>query len=80
MFRFCFNHLLESTEPLTFYGQPVPYIGIAETQMGIVADYTLHLHDKKLMSDYSNFGWIEKLVDSDWVEVDEDELDDLTKE
>jgi len=76
MYRFCFNHLLESDEPLTFHGQPVPHIGHAETQMNIIADYTLHLHEKKLMGDYSNFGWIEKLIGSEWHEIDENELDD----
>lgn len=77
MYRFCFNHLLESCKPLVFYGEPVRFISIAESQMNVVANYTLHLHKSKLMDDYSNYGWIEKLIDNDWIEVDEDELDNL---
>ncbi len=42
-------------------------------ELNIIANYTLFLHDNKMMNDYSNCGWIEKLVDGEWEEVDEEE-------
>lgn len=77
MYRFCFNHLLESDSPLTFYGEPVRFVSIAESQMNVIANYTLHLHKVKLMDDHSNYGWIETDFSGEWVEVDEDLLDEL---
>ena len=46
----------------------------AKQELDIIASYTLYLHDKELMTDFSNVGWIEKLVDGEWEEVDEEEV------
>ncbi len=80
MYRFCFNHLLESDKPLTFYGEPVRFINQAEYQMNLIANYTLHLHKENLMEDHSNYGWIESNNHGEWLEVDEDELDNQWRE
>lgn len=43
----------------------------AKSAFDAVANYTLHLHDTKLMPDHSNTGAIEQLVNGDWVNVEE---------
>ena len=45
----------------------------ARQELDTIANYTLFLHDNGIMNDYSNVGWIEKLVDGEWEEVDEEE-------
>lgn len=45
----------------------------AKQELVIIANYTLYLHDNGLMKDYSNYGYVEKLVDGEWEEVDEEE-------
>ena len=45
----------------------------ARQELDIIANYTLFLHDNGMMRDYSNVGWIEKLVNGEWEEVDESE-------
>tara|TARA_R110000823_G_scaffold308605_1_gene432249 strand:+ start:1242 stop:1472 length:231 start_codon:yes stop_codon:yes gene_type:complete len=45
----------------------------ATQELNIIANYTLFLHDNGMMQDYSNVGWVEKLVDGVWEEVDEEE-------
>ena len=37
-----------------------------------IANYTLFLHDNKVMHDYTNCGMIYKKVDDEWVEIDDD--------
>ena len=44
----------------------------ARRMLNAVADYTLFLHDKKLMGDHSNFGGVEQLVDGEWEEVEDE--------
>lgn len=45
----------------------------AKQELDIIANYTLFLHDKGLMRDYSNTSWIKKLVDGEWEDVDTSE-------
>lgn len=44
----------------------------AKQELEVIGNYTLFLHDNGMMRDYSNVGWIEKLVDGEWEEVDEE--------
>ena len=44
----------------------------AEAALNAIADYTLFLHSNLLMGDFSNVGCIYKLVDGDWLEIDDD--------
>ena len=37
-----------------------------------ISNYTLVLHDRGLMHDHSNYGYIETLVDGSWVMLDEE--------
>ena len=49
----------------------------AKKVLDTISNYTLMLHDKKIMSDYSNLGYIERkssLVPDDWEEVNDDEF------
>ncbi|MCK4843252.1 MAG: hypothetical protein KAT04_15430 [Methylococcales bacterium] len=54
-----------------FYGDSVSSLELAEGQLNIIANYTLHLHNENLMQDYSNVGYIEKYIDDDWEEIEE---------
>ncbi len=45
----------------------------AKEMLDVIASYTLFLHDKDIMNDYSNTGWIEQFVDGEWIDFDEDE-------
>jgi len=45
----------------------------AHAILNAIADYTLFLHEQKLMDDYSNFGGVDRLVDGEWEEVNEHE-------
>ena len=36
-----------------------------------IADYTLFLHNHGIMTDSSNLGYIEELIDGEWEEIDE---------
>lgn len=45
----------------------------AKQGLDIIANYTLFLHNNGIMQDYSNAGWVEKLIDGVWEEVDEEE-------
>jgi len=47
----------------------------AETALDAIANYTLYLHDKNLMPDHSNTGLVMKFEDSEWVEIDSDEVE-----
>lgn len=51
--------------------QEVLTLDQAKAALNAVANYTLHLHDTKLMPDHSNTGAIEQLVNGDWVNVEE---------
>jgi len=41
----------------------------ARQELDIIANYTLFLHDNGMMSEYSNTGWIEKLIDGESIAV-----------
>ena len=43
----------------------------AEVVLNAISAYTLSLHDAQLMYDYSNLGWIDELIDSSWVTIDD---------
>lgn len=43
----------------------------AKSAFNAVANYTLHLHDTKLMPDHSNTGAIEQSINGVWVSVEE---------
>lgn len=47
--------------------------GYARAILDAIAEYTLFLHDNKIMPDHSNAGWIEKFEDGEWVEIEDDE-------
>ncbi len=42
----------------------------AKAALNAIANYTLFLHDKKFMPDYSNCGWIAELVNGEWQEIE----------
>lgn len=73
-YRFYFMPNLEAMGT-PFYGEPVSSKELAAGQLGVVAYYTLHLHETSLMPDHSNMGGIESREDGgEWEEVDEDDL------
>lgn len=45
-----------------------------------IADYTLLLHECSLMPDYSNMATIEQIIDGEWEELDEFEIDEILGE
>lgn len=45
---------------------------LAKAILDSIADYTLYLHGRSLMDDYSNFGSVEQLVDGEWIEIEDD--------
>lgn len=73
-YRFTFDpSLLSGAGP--FVSSPVNSKELAEAQMELVAQYTLHLHEASLMPDHTNYGFLEKRENGGlWEEVDEDEL------
>jgi hypothetical protein len=44
----------------------------AETALNAIANYTLFLHETKLMPDYSNYGMVMRKEGDEWVEIDGD--------
>jgi hypothetical protein len=71
-FRVTFDPCVDdSTTP--FVAGEVETVAEAIMQLDLLADYTLLLHEKSLMTDYSNYGFIEEFVDGRWVIVDDDE-------
>lgn len=44
----------------------------AEQALDAMAMLLLFMQDNAMMNDFSNVAWIEKLVDGEWEEVDED--------
>ena len=69
-FRFVFFSAIGASQ-IPFYGSSVSSQELAEGQLNIISNYTLHLHNENLMQDYSNFGYIEKFIDDDWEEIEE---------
>lgn len=58
-----------------FISDPVGSQELAEGQLALIANYTLHLHENSLMSDWSNYGFIECREDGgEWIVLDEDDL------
>lgn len=53
------------------FAVPAESIQEARTILNAIADYTLHMHNKRLMQDYSNFGCVEQFIDGEWEEVEE---------
>lgn len=74
-YRFVFYPAIGATQAPEFKGQPVSSLELAEGQMNIIANYTLHLHENNLMTDFSNTGYIERRgLNGDWEELSEDEF------
>jgi len=48
-------------------------LSVAKIVLNSIANYTLMLHEKELMHDYSNVVWIEIFEDGDWMEIEEEE-------
>lgn len=44
----------------------------AESVLSAISDYTLFLHDEKMMPDHSNVGMVMQLIDGEWIEIDGD--------
>ena len=44
----------------------------AVSALSVVANYTLMLHERSLMPDFSNVGMISRLDDDEWTEIDND--------
>lgn len=44
----------------------------AETALNAIANYTLFLHETRLMPDYSNVGMVMRKDGDDWIEIDGD--------
>jgi len=70
-FRTCFIPALEASAEW-FSSEEVGSYELAKSILDNIADYTLYLHGRSVMHDYSNAGWVEQLVDSEWVEIEED--------
>ena len=74
-YRFVFCPAFGVTTAESFYGDSVNSQELAEGQMSIIANYTLHLHSNKLMADFLNFERIEKKSNGgEWEEISEDDL------
>ena len=71
-FRACFLPSIE-TGAKTFITDERSNAEGAKALLDEIANYTLHLQDLGLMSDYSNAGYVEQFIDGDWEEVEEDE-------
>lgn len=61
----------------TSYEEPFDTLQEAVAAKSTIANYTLHLHKVELMDDHSNYSYISRLVDGDWEEMDEGEIEDL---
>jgi hypothetical protein len=48
-------------------------LSTAKNQLSAISDYTLFLHDRGLMPDYSNTGFISQIIDGEWEGVEDDE-------
>ena len=72
-YRFVFLPAI-GNDNMPFYGSSVATKKIAEEQLSLIADYTLHLHNRDIMMDYSNAGYIEMYIDGDWEAVEEHQL------
>ena len=70
-YRFVFCPAIGVTQE-PFYGNSVGSEELAQEQLNIIAEYTLHLHKNNLMQDYSNLGYIELFDGEDWNEIIED--------
>ena len=44
----------------------------AKAALNSIANYTLRLHELKVMRDYSNWGIVEVFEDGEWTEIEED--------
>lgn len=73
-FRVVFMPAVEKTGEW-FTSKEVGSFEIARTIKDNLADYTLFLHDKEIMIDYSNTAWIEQKVDGEWVDASDLEDD-----
>ncbi len=73
-YRFTFDPQFQG-DAAPFVGEPVNSQELAEGQLYIIANYTLHLHETSLMPDYTNYGFLEMRTDGGaWEEIDEDDL------
>ena len=53
------------------YNEEFDELLVANAVLKSISLYTLMLHEKKVLEDFSNCGWIEALEDGKWYEVDE---------
>lgn len=56
-------------KPLDEFSQEYATHAEAETALDAIANYTLFLHEVKLMTDHSNAGWVEELINGEWIEI-----------
>ena len=70
-YRVCFNPIIFN-ESTVFYSPEVGRQSIAQSQLDAIANYTLFLHDKDLIPDYSNYGFVQTFIDGEWVNCDDD--------
>jgi len=56
-----------------FYSDEFEDINCARAAINAIAEYTLFLHESRLMKDYSNAGWVEQFEDGEWIEIEDDE-------
>ncbi|WP_286824070.1 hypothetical protein [Idiomarina sp. UBA1919] len=78
-FRIYFCASLESKQPP--YIEHFDTVEQAQQAFETVANYTLYLHEKGLMKDDSNFGFIERFVHDEWLSIEDlaDYQDKLSK-
>lgn len=72
-FRACFVPALEASSE-EFYSEIVGSYELAKTILENIANYTLYLHGRCVMQDFSNYGWVEQKVKGEWIAF-EDEQD-----
>lgn len=70
-FRASFIPALEASAE-EFNSEVVGSYELAKAILDNIATYTLYLHGRSVMHDYSNAGWVEQFVDGEWVEIEED--------
>ena len=44
---------------------------LAKCILDSLANYTLYLHGRSVMQDFSNYGWVEQKINGEWLEIDD---------
>lgn len=55
-----------------YCSQTIKTYDAAKTLLDEIARFTLYLHKEKIMHDFSNFGYIERKVDGEWIEIEDE--------